>query len=502
MKKNQQKLLSLKVKKLKNLIDLDIDFNIEHSNVTAILGPNGCGKSTILHLLASAYKPISQGEKYKFSNFFLPNTDAMWNDSSIEIINSYREGFKILNDKTTYLKSYRWLPVKARQPERDLFYIGVEKCVPMIELEKKQSKINYSTSEMDDAIFVEILSSASKILNKKYLRYNIHNASKKDFIGVEVEGLKYSALSMSAGEQKVFHILKVLFNAPKYSLILIDEFDLLLHDKAMILLVKVICERAKSKSIQVVFTTHRESIIFLSDLINIRHLFSTKNKTLCFNETSPDAINRLTGEKIKPLEIFVEDDLSKAIISKIASKLGGKRLVSIRKFGSATNCFTALSGLLFIEQDISNVLFVLDGDVYRSSDDKLRQLKKMISGTDTLSTEYRNMAINSISQYRLPCSIKPEPFLHSLICKIDHHDSDECMEIINAANEICVEDESHDYINKIIERLDLERSVGLSKIIDLVSTTQDWVGYVEDVSLWLSSKIEPLLECKLNTDAA
>ena len=165
----------------------------------------------------------------------------------------------------------------------------------MIELEKKQGKINYATNAVNAEIFSIILQKASQILNKRYIRYNIHTASGKDFIGVEVEGLRYSALSMSAGEQKVFHILDKIFNAPKYSLILIDELDLLLHDKAMTSLVRVIHERALDQNLQIIFTTHRESIILLSNIVNIRHLFTTQAKTLCFNETKPDAINRLTG---------------------------------------------------------------------------------------------------------------------------------------------------------------------------------------------------------------
>lgn len=277
---SQQKLESLRVRKLKNLVELDIDFM--GSPVTAILGPNGTGKSTVLHALACAYQPVESGENHKFSNFFLPNTDALWNESYLEITHSYRDGLVVHdNEKTVYEKTSRWKPIYARQPKRELFYIGIDKCVPMIELEKKQAKINYATNEVAEHIFINILQKASQILNRRYLKYNIHTASGKNFIGVEVEGLRYSALSMSAGEQKVFHILKTLYNAPKNSLILIDELDLLLHDKALMLLIKVIYERSLEKSLQIVFTTHRESVIGLSEIVNIRHLFSTSTKTLC-----------------------------------------------------------------------------------------------------------------------------------------------------------------------------------------------------------------------------
>ncbi|HFC9432888.1 TPA: AAA family ATPase, partial [Vibrio cholerae] len=44
---SQQVIHSMKVQNLKNLIDLEISF--DSSPITAILGPNGNGKSTILH---------------------------------------------------------------------------------------------------------------------------------------------------------------------------------------------------------------------------------------------------------------------------------------------------------------------------------------------------------------------------------------------------------------------------------------------------------------------
>ncbi|MEZ8414506.1 AAA family ATPase [Vibrio splendidus] len=493
----QQKLESLKVRKLKNLIELDLNF--EGALVTAILGPNGNGKSTVLHALACAYQPIDKGENLKFSNFFLPNTDALWNESYMEITHSYRDGATLHSSvKTTYEKTSRWKPIYARQPKRELFYIGIDKCVPMIETEKKQAKINYSTSEVSANIFATILEKASLILNRRYLRFNVHSASGKDFMGVEVAGLRYSALSMSAGEQKVFHILTTLYNAPSNSLILIDELDLLLHDKAMMALIRVIHARAEEKSLQVVFTTHRETVISLSDIINIRHLLSTPTKTLCFNDTTPDAINRLTGEQPKPIELFVEDDLSSAIITKLAAQLRGKRMVSIQRFGAASNCFTAAAGLLFSNQNISSTLFVLDGDVYSTQEAKNGQLNRVITGTDQLSEDYKAQAIGVIKQYNLPNGVKPEPYLHQVICNIGESDDDEFQEIIDAANEIVVVDESHKYINDIIDRLGLDRKVGLSKVVDLVATTEAWDLYTTEINAWLREKIRPLMEPQEN----
>src|SRR5690606_39169256 len=153
--------------------------------------------------------------------------------------------------------------------------------------EKRQARINYSTEQVPAGVVEKILQKASYVLNKVYETMNTHTAGNKEFIGVVSQGLQYSAISMSAGEQKVFYILEKLFNARNYSLILIYEFGLLLHDLAFKRLIEVIVEHSVAKNIQVIFTTHRESVINTKEDINIRHIITKGGKSLCFNETKP-----------------------------------------------------------------------------------------------------------------------------------------------------------------------------------------------------------------------
>ena len=223
MKISQQRLHKLKIKKLKNIKNFDISF--ETKNITGILGPNGYGKSTILHALACCFQPSDEGQEnyktYKFSDFFLPHPDALWEGSELKIFHTYRQGSKLHeNVEKPYGKSKdRWKPIYKRRPTRNLHYFGVDNCVPLIEAEKRNVKINYSTSKISEDIIKTILDKASICLNRKYTAYNIHKPSKgRQFIGVECEGITYSALSMSAGEQKFFLLLEKVFRAEKYSL--------------------------------------------------------------------------------------------------------------------------------------------------------------------------------------------------------------------------------------------------------------------------------------------
>lgn len=495
MQISQQRLHKLEITRLKNIKDLCIAF--ENQNITGILGPNGYGKSTILHALACCFQPSNEGqEDYKFSNFFLPSPDALWEGSELKITHTYRQTSQLYeNVEQHYGKSSdRWKPIYKRRPTRNVHYFGVDICVPLIEAEKRNVKINYSTSSVSEEIITTILDKASFCLNRQYTAYNIHVTGKgKKFIGVEANGIRYSALSMSAGEQKIFFLLEKVFRAKKYSLILIDELDLLLHDSAMKNLIKVVSERAQSYNLQVVFTTHRESILELSNLINIRHIFGTPEKTLCFSDTKPDAINRLTGTQPRLIEVFVEDDLAATIIKKVAGKLGISRHVSVQRYGAAINCFTVLAGLRLRGESCANSIFVLDGDIYRTRQEHKERLKAVLTGDDEHVKALRESSLEKIKCLNLPENTKPEKYIHSILISLEASTDDECNEIIEVAKQIVAVDNSHKYVDDIINRLDLNREAGLSKIIDLISSSQEWMNYIAEVKDWLNLQI-PLVQ--------
>lgn len=503
---SNHKLISMTVENLKNLKNLEIDF--QGKNVTAILGPNGNGKSTILHTLASAFSPLEngKGENYKFSDFFLPNTDATWNDSSLSIKYSYQDK----KEENIVVREYRktqvrWTPRYVNRFKREVYYIGIDKCVPMIESEKKQSKVNYATQALQSTEITTVLSKASYILNKQYIKFNSHQTASKEFIGVEVANLKYSALSMSAGEQKVFHILKTIYEAGKYSLILVDELDLLLHDLALQKLIEVIVERAEEKKLQVVFTTHRESVVERDD-INIRHIFSSNQKTYCLNETKPDALTRLIGGPIRSVNIFVEDDLSKAIVNQIASKLKLKKHIQVDRFGAALNCFTIAAGMYLNNNQLENHFFILDGDVYITEEEKKEQLKAKLVGNDPLMVQLQNLSLQSIFQYNLPSNTSPEKFIYETLLLADafgdYQIDEEEQEIIDLIRQLPIPYESHGFINDLILQLGESRDSGLLRIIRLLSKTVKWDEYVRPINNFLVPYTTTLIESSSSPQVA
>jgi len=491
----QQRLIKLEIEQLKVLKDVSISF--DNHPLTAIFGPNGSGKSTVLHALACSFEPNTpRGEGYKFSSFFLPSTDALWEGSKMTLTHSYRDGL-VAHDNVsrTYSKaSDRWTPRYAYRPKRDLVYIGIDKCVPMIESENRQVRINYETTQITEEIVLAILGKASFILDRRYTAFNLHNAQGKEFMGVGLEGVQYSALSMSAGEQKVFYVLEEIFKAPNYSLILLDELDLLLHEKSLKRLVTVINDRAIAKNLQVVFSTHRESLVDLEGKINIRHLYSGSQKTYCFEQTKPDAIERLTGSQPKPIEIFVEDELAAAIVRIILGKLKANKWVSVGKFGAAINSFTMAGGLLLRGENCENVCFVLDGDLYRNEHDIDAQVNRVVTGHGENIDAIRVIAKALILSFDLPEGQQPERYFHAALCQQPVTDNETHNEVVEAAQDVGVVANDHHYLSDILDRLGLDERVGLSRIAEIFSYSVGWEGFVRPLVDWLVPRVEVLRE--------
>lgn len=85
---------------------------------------------------------------------------------------------------------------------------------------------------------------------------------------------------MGAGEQRVFKILELIHTIKPYSMILVDEIDLLLHVSALKKMIEYISKIAKERNLQIIFTTHSIVMNELADFVDISYLQQTSDKTL------------------------------------------------------------------------------------------------------------------------------------------------------------------------------------------------------------------------------
>ena len=211
-------------------------------------------------------------------------------------------------------------------------------------------------------------------------------------------------------------------------------------------------------------------------------------------KTKPDAINRLTGNQPKPLEIFVEDNLASVLVKQIASELKLSRYISVERYGAAINCFTTVGGLLLGGESCNNSLFVLDGDIYKTDGDKEDRIKAVLTGDDQAAKDKRMLAKQKIVQFFLPENYSPERYIHYLIVNTCQNNPEEQNEIFDVCMDIVVADNGHFYLNDAIQRLGWDEIEGLSKIIKLASKSEKWSEFTQSIRQWLQEKAPLVIE--------
>ena len=277
---------------------------------------------------------------------------------------------------------------------------------------------------------------------------------------------------MGAGEQRVIKILQTAYSAYQYSLILIDEIDLLLHVDAFRKLIQTLSYIATDRNLQIIFTTHSLEMQHLGQYADIRYIEQQKDKMLVYNSINPDLLYKMSGEIKRKYSIYVEDGFAAAIVQKIARELNMLRHISTIIYGSAENAFTVAAGKVLSGEDTESILIVIDGDKFTTQEEKRNQLKKVLTGT--------------IVQFNLPPNSTPEKYIHSLLIAMD--DSQEC---VVCAKNITGVSNSHEWIGNIVEQMGIGEQA-YSTIMDVASEHPSWGRYVSNVKEWIMSKREEI----------
>lgn len=415
---------SINIEKLKNIKKLVMDFDV-NKRVCAIFGENGCGKSTILYALACIYQKDKLpnntmiGESYKFSQFFLPTNYEVWGGSELSIkYSEYDKDGVALSFKKPRMykkKKERWTKYEDR-PRREIYFCGIELCIPPIERETRNSKLTLTLDSNAKKIKDKILRDFSFVMNRQYEEIS-HFVDEKYKL-VKTQSMEYPSLFMGAGENKIIEILSILHKAQKGALILIDEIDLTLHTFSLKKLLKLIIQIADEKELQVIFTSHREEIVRFNYNIDIKYITNNLNpdKTECLTDINSDCLVELTGNVEIKRVIYVEDRVSKEIVNRFLVENQMYEGSEIKIFGAADNVFTIACGLYLIDKNLfDKSIFVLDGDRYITTDEKEEQIKKKLTGNEPCRESQREEILRKIIQYQSN-GTNPERFIFDTIC--------------------------------------------------------------------------------------
>lgn len=156
----------------------------------------------------------------------------------------------------------------------------------------------------------------------------------------------------------------------------------------------------------------------------------------------------------------------------------------------ASNSFTLLSGFELDNKLNKNIVAVLDGDVYKTGEEKLKQIQDKI--TEQALDNERADVLSHIIQYNLPNNYKPEKWIREMIITTSPEIIPNNNEIKQVLTDIHSVDDDHKYVNDAIERLDYDKAIGLSRIIELASKSEKRDDYVQPIRTWLQQHIECL----------
>ncbi|MGX8841740.1 AAA family ATPase, partial [Klebsiella quasipneumoniae] len=109
----------------------------------------------------------------------------------------------------------------------------------------------------------------------------------------------------------------------------------------------------------------------------------------------------LTDVPPEMVSVFVEDELARTAINVLLEREALTDKVDVQLFGAAENSAVVLAGLLLSDRDIGKVMCVLDGDVHRTIQEKLKIIQKCLTGTDRVIKQQRRDVLGRLFEFTL-----------------------------------------------------------------------------------------------------
>lgn len=302
-------LLKASITKIRGFSAEDITFDFP---VTALIGPNGGGKSSVLGVAGCAYKPVKPG-------MFFPKS-AIGDESmtgwrvEYELIDKQLNARQLVK-RTSNFRQAKW--ARGDVVDRDVLFFGIERTVPAGEKTrfKKLMRSTYVHRPPLEPLDANVATQVEHILGRSVADYRVtpYGADDKFLVG-RVGTNQFSEFHFGAGESSIIRMITRIENAPNNALILIEEIENGLHPVATRRMVEYLIDVAERKSVQTIFTTHSDYA--LSPLPN-EAIWASIDGKLRQGKLSVEAVRAVSGRVDKKLAIFVEDVFAKAWVDTI-----------------------------------------------------------------------------------------------------------------------------------------------------------------------------------------
>jgi predicted ATPase len=370
--------------------------------ITAIAGRNGSCKTTVLGIAACAFHNLDDnsfklpGRKrpyYTFSDFLIQTKEESslgyiqirykilhnnWKPSKT-VPDGIGEGYQYRIKK----RSGRWNNYAARV-KRTVVFLGVERIVPHSERSVSKSYRGKFKPTSNLGWEDDVRETVGRVLSTDYDSFSFRRHTKYRIpIVAKKNGNTYSGFNMGAGEHSLFELFSIINECPDGSLILIDEIELGLHEKAqenLILELKKICEKRK---FQIICTTHSPRI--LDALPPEGRIFLERlgtETTVIPGISSAYATGKLSGRSQSELEILVEDEAAELILTAALDRESRSRS-QILPIGSDTAVMRYAAAKFKERQRKSHtpeICVILDGD---KASGKSKQIKQFLNALES-----------------------------------------------------------------------------------------------------------------------
>jgi energy-coupling factor transporter ATP-binding protein EcfA2 len=277
--------------------------------VTALIGPNGGGKSTVLGAAACAYKETKPG-------IFFPKS-SIGDTSMAEWLIQYELVDKSVDPKNVVRRSagFRQLKwVRGDVVSRSTRAFGISRTVPAGERPqfKKLMRPSYSHSLPLTGLPDAAVSEIEHIIGKPVTDFRRTNIGGTDTFHVgKNRGNEYSEFHFGAGESSIIRIVTDIELLPENSMILIEEIENGLHPLATRRLVEYLIAAADRRRIQAIFTTHSDDAL---EVLPSEAVWACLDGQTQQGRLRVRALRAISGKVDTALAIFVEDEFGRYIV--------------------------------------------------------------------------------------------------------------------------------------------------------------------------------------------
>lgn len=277
--------------------------------VTALVGPNGGGKTTVLGAAACAYKEI-QPRLFFAKSGRLDDSMQNWR-IEYQLVDKEISADDLVR-RTSKFHSRKWYRDALN---RQVVVFGVSRTVPAnerVELRKCASNVFAVEDAQVERLSANVSSAVEKILGKDvshYTRIKVDERGRVSLLSGETpDGTLFSEFHFGAGESSIIRMVMEIEALGENCLILIEEIENGLHPVATIRMVEYLVDVANRKKAQAIFTTHsNDALIPLPS----KAVWTAIDGMVYQGKPDIHALRAITGQVDTRLVIFVEDEFSK-----------------------------------------------------------------------------------------------------------------------------------------------------------------------------------------------